>query len=61
MYVIKSRAGNHKFDLPTTDELDYDAPIFSLRHLFRGLSSPMNEPEKEGMRTRMRPRRRTTK
>jgi hypothetical protein len=34
MYVIKS--------LPTTDELDYDAPIFSLRHLFRGLSSPMN-------------------
>lgn len=45
MYVIKSRAGNHKFNLPNTDELDYDTPIFSLRHLFRGLSSPMNEPD----------------
>ena len=43
MYVIKSRTGNHKFNLPNTDEFDCDTPIISLRHLFRGLSSPMNK------------------
>jgi hypothetical protein len=26
-----------------TDDLDYDTPIFSLCHLFPGLSSPMNK------------------